>query len=259
MGERYEEEIDSTYCGVAFILAISFTVFSRTHASPANQQRCCRETRSRIADRRAGPRRADFGGHQDRVGIERQDCARCWSRKETRSTKGRCWRSWKTTITAQRLRRRRRGGPAQEATLRKVVNGARAQERSEALSSAHAAEAVDEQCAVGKRAPRETVCRRSDLPRGDWSAMSASTTWPRRSTRNRWSTIRWSTIMPARKTSRWRKLTCSWPRRNCRTRSEVRKDVDQVSHRRHGAAETSPQWRERFEFLDCSRSNSDGG
>ena len=54
---------------------------------------------------------------------------------------------------------------AKEATLRKVVNGARSQERGEALSSVREAEAVMNNALSEKAAARKVICRGRDFAR----------------------------------------------------------------------------------------------
>jgi multidrug resistance efflux pump len=92
---------------------------------------------------------------------------------------------------------------AKEATLRKVLNGARSQERLEAWSSARAAEALMNNA----RSEMERRSKLYDAPA--WSrerkrsVMPANMMWQRRSIAKRWSTTRSSTIAPGKKTNLW--------------------------------------------------------
>ena len=151
----------------------------------------------------AGPGRVEpvFGGHQDRFGIERQaevgECGR-GRHHSSRPSVGR--------TGERRLSCAGRVGPSQRdrqgSRLRKVVNGARRQERDEAWSSVNEAKAVMENAQVGDAPTAGAVCGRSDLARGTRSLFAARPTSPRRSMRLRSSSMRWSTIMRAKKIGR---------------------------------------------------------
>ena len=124
---------------------------------------------------------------------------------------------------------------AKEATLRKVINGARHQERDEAWSS------VNETRAVMENAQSELRRRQNFLPpelfRGkNWIVMRVRPISTRRSIRLRSSNTRWSTITPAKKTGPWLKPTCNWLRHSLKKRKRATRRLHSLAHRRQRPA-----------------------
>ena len=144
-----------------------------------------------------------------------------------------------------------------EATLRKVVNGARHQERSEALSSVNEAQASMENsksemqrrqrlfaAGVISREEMERYTSQYNVDQAKYQAAVEHHALVDDHAREEDQAFAEADL----------KLCASATRRS---QGALRKDVHSLAHRRHRAAQTSSQRRKRFEFFDGARSDPD--